>query len=88
MMALIPDEQWIISDSLIFILLIKTQQFISGTSASNYKVIEPFEFFCQTLQELDGQTFRTNTEHYTLSPKWTDQIAQFHIADIRLVSTP
>jgi hypothetical protein len=35
-------------------------------------------------QEMDGQTFRTNTEYHTLSPKWNNQNAKFAIEDIRL----
>ena len=32
---------------------------------------------------MDGQTFRTNTEYHTLSPKWNNQNAKFAIEDIR-----
>ena len=41
MAALIPDERCFILAGLIFFLLIKTVQAISGTSAATYKVMEP-----------------------------------------------
>ena len=41
MAALITDERSFVLARLIFFLLMKTEQAISGTSAATYKVMEP-----------------------------------------------
>ena len=41
MAALIPDERCFVLACLIFFLLMKTEQAVSWTSASTYKVMEP-----------------------------------------------
>ena len=40
MAALVPDERWVVSSQLAFLLPIEMLQAMSGTSASTYKLME------------------------------------------------